>query len=1044
MLFHIASLLFCFLVCNWQHCIVFIAQTFRVHNVAWLAASAMVIAASAMTASSKWAILGTKWCQTFCIAEDQPHLGSWIDVRLQPWGVGCKVCAETKVSSPWASYSVEGQLQKATFRKHHHSKKHCSAVKTWLKNGGCFGPGPSPSSAPSLEEFHEFIQKFDSTTSLTRKQLHMAWCVAEGVKALDQRFIAKASHIALMRDERHGRIAIRYRAVAPDLTVRSGFLGQSRQAGTGSDNVSKATWEVMKRACSRFQAAPDGKTGGYLKAGLFKHLQERIVAFCADSAADEMASCEVMRSAELSLAEANRAMLPNLQNVFRDRAHASRRLTSRPWNADEKLKEVMDYMCRGPSSMARLINDSMELKRVFGDYCRSSESQVHSAISCFRAAGHRFESYAKPLGRTCLFFHACIRTACHLVRSRSDASAKKAKQWLSWISEEHVLQAAMLADAADSSLAFTRTLDTEDADPAVLKGELSLYLKEIQCLFGEGKCLTCFGYTSSMCELLKSPIVFQLGKDMKSLGSSQGVAPETVDICLGRMRAWLKLAASAIEAEFPHFEITQAYDIFHLRGVSQKPGAVDLQLKTLAHTFKVDFNILKAQWQDLYPRAQLEFKAQLGCLSDKMSKDIFRDANKEAWKLTIGRYRSGIQAKSHPTETLQAVLLNYFVCTPSTSGIEQNFSKGQMKYSKQRHHALPMHEELVLKLFCDLPNLCVTEVDEVCKLARVCWASQYGEPRARSTDQSRSDKGLKRKSQPANENCSFTESSFLKRRRSAAAAAAESHSGIASDLEPQFWTDKHEKEKSFLEKKQLSRKIQAVAESSLPNATEHDQAAAEASKKKILVNHQNRRAQTVKFLRNNSKKRALVLAEMRGSKVFMAVPANIDLQASFANHGMQLTHDPLQASVLICDKPGEGTSRMQLLVGLRGLREVCPSFFLSGKGCAIKFKCAVALRKVVLVSAAAAEKHKQFWQDFRTYLPPNHGWKMHKMAASATIQELKQIKGQYPKYKAFAVIADEEVTAQTRTDKGIFTVPEFLHRLRRPDVASSCLGLSKD
>ena len=104
------------------------------------------------------------------------------------------------------------------------------------------------------------------------------------------------------------------------------------------------------------------------------------------------------------------------------------------------------------------------------------------------------------------------------------------------------LQAATLADAADTSLALTRTLDTEDVDPAVLKAELDLYLKEIHSLFGEGTCLTAVGYTSTICEVLKRPIVFQAGKTLNMLGSSSGVKQETVKACLGRMRAWLKLA----------------------------------------------------------------------------------------------------------------------------------------------------------------------------------------------------------------------------------------------------------------------------------------------------------------------------------------------------------------------------------------------------------------------------------------------------------------------------------------------------------------------
>ena len=156
------------------------------------------------------------------------------------------------VSNPFASYSMtkKGQLQNCNLMKHHKSKAHKAAVKEWLKEGGCVGP--SPDAAPSLSQFQELMECFGEKRSLTQKELQMAWCVAEGLKALDQKFIAKSSHISLMRDERHGRLAIRFMAVAPDLTTRSGFLGQARQAGTGADNVSLATWAVMKRACSSF------------------------------------------------------------------------------------------------------------------------------------------------------------------------------------------------------------------------------------------------------------------------------------------------------------------------------------------------------------------------------------------------------------------------------------------------------------------------------------------------------------------------------------------------------------------------------------------------------------------------------------------------------------------------------------------------------------------------------------------------------------------------------------------------------------------------
>ena len=96
-----------------------------VSNLAWslVAASAIVAIAASATdktknqtdASAKWALLGSQWCKSFPIAVDQPHLGSWLDVRLHPWGVGCRVCAETKVSNTFASYFVQSGLQKSIF-----------------------------------------------------------------------------------------------------------------------------------------------------------------------------------------------------------------------------------------------------------------------------------------------------------------------------------------------------------------------------------------------------------------------------------------------------------------------------------------------------------------------------------------------------------------------------------------------------------------------------------------------------------------------------------------------------------------------------------------------------------------------------------------------------------------------------------------------------------------------------------------------------------------------------------------------------------------
>ena len=137
-----------------------------------------------------------------------------------------------------------------------------------------------------------------------------------------------------------------------------------------------------------------------------------------------------------------------------------------------------------------------------------------------------------------------------------------------------------------------------------------------------------------------------------------------------------------------------------------------------------------------------------------------------------------------------------FCCTPSTSGIEQNFILGQIRYTMQRRHSLPGTEELVLKLFYGLPKQSKDEKMEICKLARVAWANQYGRPRESSRATCRADKGIKRKQADAG----LTERSFLQRRRYAAAAAGDSYSGTQGQADPQFFTEGHQKEMLFLEK----------------------------------------------------------------------------------------------------------------------------------------------------------------------------------------------------------------------------------------------------
>ena len=116
----------------------------------------------------------------------------------------------------------------------------------------------------------------------------------------------------------------------------------------------------------------------------------------------------------------------------------------------------------------------------------------------------------------------------------------------------------MLADAADSSIHLTRSMDNESLDAASISREVSLYLAGIKTLFVNGRCLTEFGYTSTMLTTLQHPVIFHLNGEAKSFGFACGVPEPMKRKCLARTQAWVKLAAAALEAEFPCFELAQA------------------------------------------------------------------------------------------------------------------------------------------------------------------------------------------------------------------------------------------------------------------------------------------------------------------------------------------------------------------------------------------------------------------------------------------------------------------------------------------------------
>ena len=513
----------------------------------------------------KWRRLFPQWSQRFTVVNGEPRSGTWLDSKWKlGMAVGCKCCHAAGLQGRFATYSISSTsaLQSEKFQRHQNNPRHKAAVAAYLSGVKYDGFSPSQDAFFTIMDALKAGDASDSSWKSSRGR-KIAWCVLEAIKEHDQTAIKRAASVSLFRDERAGRLLIRYRAVATDMTVVSGTLGQARDFGTGAGNITRATEEIMTRLCTLRHNPPTAGTEGVFKSKadqvlnpLLQHLRKSVICLAVDSASDELLSAEMMRSSVLSPSQ--RILTPNLRFVLRDKAHASRRVVSRPWAADPYIKDVANMFAHGRNSIARMVQNSHAISQIFQDYVASVRNKiVNSACANMRAAKHRFESHARPMGRSCLHLLSCIRTALHISSKSSKDVADRANEWLLWVDNEKCVMAAMLSDASDQALSLTRIMDSEDVDPATIHAEIRSFNLTITALFDQKQCLSVFGYTKVMLEVLTEQTVWTVRGRVCSIGQEGGVSQAVVDRCIDRMRSWVVLARAALSAEFPSWEMAQ-------------------------------------------------------------------------------------------------------------------------------------------------------------------------------------------------------------------------------------------------------------------------------------------------------------------------------------------------------------------------------------------------------------------------------------------------------------------------------------------------------
>ena len=366
------------------------------------------------------------------------------------------------------------------------------------------------------------------------------------------------------------------------------------------------------------------------------------------------------------------------------RAHCGTRmrvmsLLKKPELADEYLEQLVEKLFTDRHSIMQIIHHSELWTYQFGQCVKELEDKVGHDIRNVKAAKHRHESAAKPRGRFVLNMDAFIQVALHIVAAREDGVREDAQAFLRDLTEEMALQAAMLADAADEGLYFTRQLDEEAIDSAATQQVAETFARRLQALFLDRACLQLPGYTTYMLKSLERPRVFQTSRSSppRTLGGPSW--PNKTDIinrCMSRMQKYVKLAIAVTIAEFPSFELCCAFRVFHLEEQARMRAA---EGAALARHDDDD-----RDWASHLEKLALFFHVDAASLTHQFTqhraialhhKKSTQGDNATAWQHAIRA--SSVKhhcLDTHPAKEFVHVVMRYLCFSMSTAGVEQNFS----------------------------------------------------------------------------------------------------------------------------------------------------------------------------------------------------------------------------------------------------------------------------------------------------------------------------------------------------------------------------------
>ena len=391
--------------------------------------------------------------------------------------------------------------------------------------------------APPMSEFldaYENMRKGGSArqqgVSSDRKS-RIRYCIAEAVIRRNAQFLRSASSVALLRDERKGRLLLRFRAAQADLSTLDGVLGLV-DTEPSSEQLAAATTHALKVFCQPFTALPRGSKAvakPYDRA-LQKNLKDKIQILTTDNASSEMLASQQLRGARPHATPgglATKAALPNVKLVAKDSAHSSTRVLKRPFAKHPHINSVMCELVYNSESFCQKIFHSPLYSKWWKEVTAEEDEEgpgQSARVTSMCSAKHRFASYYQPLSRLIKNLPAAVKL---MHRISSMRAGQDNGQWagktLATLNGEKLLLLGMCTDASASCLEFTRYNDQEGMDISQLTNEVAALVSQLRVQFEDGQCFHLPTYTKSCLDFLEGnpPMMVMHGGDARELRVDQ-------------------------------------------------------------------------------------------------------------------------------------------------------------------------------------------------------------------------------------------------------------------------------------------------------------------------------------------------------------------------------------------------------------------------------------------------------------------------------------------------------------------------------------------